>query len=297
MNDFSSVLSRLESLLDRIEPMIPSIPKTVDFKSSSAFRWIKPKQHFKGYLQAISNPASLSFDTLLGIDDKIIVLKNNTQQFISGYPANNVLLTGSRGTGKSSLIKATLSEFKDQGLKMIEIDRDDLNDLSELLIILQNEPYYFIIYCDDLSFESSDVSYKSLKALLDGSLMEPPKNILFYATSNRRHLIPEYMSENQSTTMGKNGEIHPNEAIEEKISLSERFGLWLTFYAYSQEEYLNIVQHWITIFEPSIKFDQKITFDALQYALLRGSRSGRVAQQFARQFVGEHHLKNTLTQS
>lgn len=292
MKDNSMLTERLLSLIERIEPLIPQTASAVDFEKYSAFRWMPDQKWRPAHLIPIQQFAAVQFTELIGVDEKIATLRQNTEQFLHQLPANNVLLTGSRGTGKSSLIKATLTEFAKDGLKMVEIDRDALTDLNQLISLLSQTPYQFIIFCDDLSFESDDSSYKSLKALLDGSLMNPPDNILFYATSNRRHLLPEYMSDNQSAKMDGKGEIHLGEAIEEKISLSERFGIWLTFYSFSQKEYLDVIQNWIAILDQSIAFTQEIEQEALQFALLRGSRSGRVAMQFAKSCVGAHQLKN-----
>lgn len=292
MKDNSMLTERLLSLLERIEPLIPQTASAVDFEAYSAFRWMPDQKWRPAHLIPIQQFAAVQFTELIGVDEKITTLRQNTEQFLHQLPANNVLLTGSRGTGKSSLIKATLTEFAKDGLKMVEIDRDALTDLNQLISLLSQAPYQFIIFCDDLSFESDDSSYKSLKALLDGSLMNPPDNILFYATSNRRHLLPEYMSDNQSAKMDGNGEIHLGEAIEEKISLSERFGIWLTFYSFSQTEYLNVIKNWMEILDSTIEFTHDIEQEALQFALLRGSRSGRVAMQFAKSCVGAHQLKN-----
>lgn len=292
MADYVELTERLMSLLERIEPLIPKPVKSIDFEQYSAFRWVPAQQWIPAHLSPIQHFAEIHFSNLIGVDEKAEIIRANTQQFIHKLPANNILLTGSRGTGKSSLIKATLTEFAKDGLKMIEIDRDSLSDLNQLISILSQSHHPFIIFCDDLSFEAEDSSYKSLKALLDGSLMTPPDNILFYATSNRRHLLPEYMSDNQNARMDHNNEIHLGEAIEEKISLSERFGIWLTFYSFSQNDYLNIVRNWLAILDSTIEFTDDTEKDALQFALLRGSRSGRVAIQFAKNHVGQHQLQH-----
>lgn len=290
MTDYSDLTERLLSLIERIEPLIPKTISDIDFEKYSAFRWVSSQKWSPAHLTPIENFAEVQFSSLIGVDEKITVIQQNTEQFLHKLPANNVLLTGSRGTGKSSLIKATLTKFSKDGLKMVEIDRDSLSELNQLIALLSQSPYPFIIFCDDLSFESEDSSYKSLKALLDGSLMNPPDNILFYATSNRRHLLPEYMKDNQTAKMDANNEIHLGEAIEEKISLSERFGIWLTFYSFSQNEYLNIIQSWLSILDASIEYTAETQQDALQFALLRGSRSGRVAMQFAKSHAGAHQL-------
>lgn len=283
---------RLLSLIALIEPLIPKVPPSVDFSECAAFRWVRADHWIPAHLQPIPRFAAIDYQNLVGVEDKIECLRQNTLQFLHGLPANNVLLTGARGTGKSSLIKATLTEFADQGLKMVEIDRDALDDLQKLLTLLSESKERFIIFCDDLSFEANDAAYKSLKALLDGSLMNPPENILFYATSNRRHLLPEYMKDNEQAQHDHNGEVHLGDAIEEKISLSERFGLWLTFYSFSQKDYLNVVKNWLTTLDPDCHFTPDAEREALQFALLRGSRSGRVALQFAKSFSGAHQLKN-----
>lgn len=291
MTNSSILTERLLSLIERIEPLIPKTTSSVDFDNYSAFRWIPSQKWHPAHLMPIENFAKVEFSSLIGVDEKISVIEQNTEQFLHKLPANNILLTGARGTGKSSLIKATLTKFAKDGLKMVEIDRDALSELNQLITLLSHSEHKFIIFCDDLSFESEDSSYKSLKALLDGSLMNPPDNILFYATSNRRHLLPEYMKDNQAAKMDENNEIHLGEAIEEKISLSERFGIWLTFYSFSQDEYLNIIRSWLVTLDNTIEYTEKTQQEALQFALLRGSRSGRVAIQFAKSYVGTHQLK------
>lgn len=291
MTNSSILTERLLSLIERIEPLIPKTTSSVDFDNYSAFRWIPSQKWHPAHLMPIENFAKVEFSSLIGVDEKISVIEQNTEQFLHKLPANNILLTGARGTGKSSLIKATLTKFAKNGLKMVEIDRDSLSELNQLITLLSHSEHKFIIFCDDLSFESEDSSYKSLKALLDGSLMNPPDNILFYATSNRRHLLPEYMKDNQAAKMDENNEIHLGEAIEEKISLSERFGIWLTFYSFSQDEYLNIIRSWLVTLDNTIEYTEKTQQEALQFALLRGSRSGRVAIQFAKSYVGTHQLK------
>lgn len=292
MGNNSNLNERLLALIDLIEPLIPKVATSVDFDQYSAFRWMPAQRWSPAHLAPIEQFAAIHYENLVGVEDKISVLQQNTEQFLHGLPANNVLLTGSRGTGKSSLIKATLTAFAKSGLKMIEIDRDALPELNQLISLLSQSSHKFIIFCDDLSFESDDASYKSLKALLDGSLMNPPENILFYATSNRRHLLPEYMQDNLNAKMDeKSGEIHLGEALEEKISLSERFGIWLTFYSFSQKEYLTVVKNWIAILDHNVIFTSEVEQEALQFALLRGSRSGRVAIQFAKSYIGAHQLQ------
>lgn len=289
MDKIIPFLERLTAVLERIEPLLPPSPKSCDFSKYSAFRWVRSHLGPYGYLEGIDNPTQIDFAAIRCSERQIGIIKANTLQFLEGYPANNVLLTGSKGTGKSSLVKACLTEYQDRGLKLIEIDSDDLPALPALFKQIENQPYKFIIFCDDLSFEDNDPSYKSLKAILDGSLISPSHNVLIYATSNRRHLLPEYMHDN-----AKGDEIHTVEAIEEKISLSERFGLWLSFYPFSQKEYLEIVQSWLTRYAPDFDYDEEVKRKALQFSLQRGSRSGRVAEQFVRNHIGEKKLESML---
>jgi len=215
-------------------------------------------------------------------------IERNTRQFVAGQPANNVLLTGARGTGKSSLIKACLNAYAPQGLRLIEVDKADLVDLPDIVEVVAGRPEKFIVFCDDLSFEEGEAGYKALKSILDGSVAASTPNVLIYATSNRRHLLPEYMKENLSYTHTDDGEVHPGEVVEEKISLSERFGLWVSFYPFSQQEYLTIVAQWLSSFGVSAQAIEEARPEALVWALERGSRSGRVAYQFARDYAGRH---------
>ena len=278
------LLSRAEAVLERFEATLAPAPPLPDWKDSIAFRW--RKNSGRGWLQAVRNPHPIRLADLNNIDDQKERITLNTQQFVAGRPANNVLLTGSRGSGKSSLVKAVLNEYSGQGLRLIEVDKDDLIDLPDIVDLLDSRPERIIIYCDDLSFESGETAYKALKSVLDGSISAPPDNVLIYATSNRRHLMPEYFSDNLDTTR-VDDEIHPAEATEEKISLSERFGLWISFYPFSQDNYLNIVNHWLRHFGLSEKTITDCERDALNWALGRGSRSGRVAWQFARDLAGQ----------
>lgn len=278
-----TLIERLHRLLDRVEPLLPGITDT-DF-DALAFRWHPPNR-----LQPIRQPHLMAPDDLLGVDAQKQALLTNTAQFVRGLPANNALLWGSRGTGKSSLIKAVLKVFHDRGLRLIEVDKHDLAGLPEIVERIEGRNERFLIYCDDLSFEAEDPSYKTLKAMLDGSLSAPPDNLLIYATSNRRHLLPEYQSENQAARI-VDGELHHGEAVEEKISLSERFGLWLSFYPFSQEQYLEIVVHWLHRLGARIDDGEPLRLEALRFARARGSRSGRVAWQFARDFAGRQGLQ------
>ena len=277
------LLTRAEAVLGRFEATLAPVPSLPDWKAAVAFRW--RKNQGRGWLQAVSRPHPIALADLNNIDEQKTKIVANTRQFVAGGQANNVLLTGARGCGKSSLVKAVLNEFSAQGLRLIEVDKDDLVDLPDIVDLLVGRPERFIIFCDDLSFEAGETAYKALKSVLDGSIAAPPDNVLIYATSNRRHLMPEYFSENLETHR-VDDEIHPGEAIEEKISLSERFGLWISFYPFSQDDYLAITRHWLRHFGvPETRFPE-LEREALNWALGRGSRSGRVAWQFARDLAG-----------
>ena len=279
-SDWSRLVERLEQFLSRVERLLPPDPQGVDWKAS-AFRWRKRAQG--GYLEAVRHPHAIRFSDLRDIDEQKKRLRENTQQFVEGRPANNVLLTGARGTGKSSLVKAALNEFSKKGLRLIEVDKRDLVDLPDIVDLIADRRERFVVFCDDLSFEASDAGYKSLKVALDGTIAGSAENLLIYATSNRRHLMPEFMEENLEAKH-KDGEIHPGETTEEKISLSERFGLWLSFYPFDQEQYLDIADHWVGALGG--KPTDASRRAALLWALERGFRSGRVAWQFARDWVG-----------
>ncbi|MFM8151786.1 MAG: ATP-binding protein [Polynucleobacter victoriensis] len=276
-------------MLQRLDEWMPRQLTEDDWKSSVAFRWRRKDTLFGklGYLQAVKHTSNISFDDLQHIDRQKDQIYSNTKHFVDGKPANNVLLTGARGTGKSSLIKASLNEFSGKGLRLVEVDKEHLTDLGDLTDILANRPERFIIFCDDLSFEDGESGYKSLKSALDGSVAAQVDNILIYATSNRRHLLPEYMKDNESYRHTSDGEIHPGEVVEEKISLSERFGLWISFYPPKQDEYLDMVAHWLKHFGLTNQKIDAAKPEALIWALERGSRSGRVAWQFARHWAGQ----------
>ena len=285
----SNQLDRLDRLLQRLDEWMPKQLTEDDWKSSVAFRWRRKDTLFGklGYLQAVKHTSNISFGDLQHIDRQKDQIYSNTKHFVEGKPANNVLLTGARGTGKSSLIKASLNEFATQGLRLVEVDKEHLTDLGDLTDLLANRPERFIIFCDDLSFEDGESGYKSLKSALDGSVAAQVDNILIYATSNRRHLLPEYMKDNESYRHTSDGEIHPGEVVEEKISLSERFGLWISFYPPKQDEYLDMVVHWLKHFGLTSQKIDAAKPEALIWALERGSRSGRVAWQFARHWAGQ----------
>lgn len=283
MNDIGKILRRVELLMDRLESILPAPPVEPDWRASVAFRW--RKEGGRGHLQPVRHPHAIRLSDLRDIDRQKALVDANTRQFVEGRPANNVLLTGARGTGKSSLIKACLNKYAARGLRLIEVDKADLVDLPDIADRIDGRGERFIIFCDDLSFDSSETAYKALKAILDGSVAAPPENVLIYATSNRRHLMPEYMQENLETKY-LGDEIHPGETVEEKISLSERFGLWVSFYPFDQDAYLDIVAYWLKEFGDDAGLIGGAREEALQWALLRGSRSGRVAWQFARDRAG-----------
>jgi predicted AAA+ superfamily ATPase len=276
-------ISRAERLMERLELLLPTPAAATDWKRAVAWRW--RKRGSKGFLQPVGQPHRIRLQDLRGIDEQKRMVEQNTRQFVLGLPANNVLLTGARGTGKSSLVKALLNKYSARGLRLIEVEKHDLIDLSDIVDEVCARPERFILYCDDLSFEADDPGYKALKVVLDGSIAAASDNVLIYATSNRRHLMPEYMHENlEYRHVGE--EIHPGETVEEKISLSERFGLWVSFYSFDQDEYLAIASHWVKHFAHDAVIDEDLRKEALQWALSRGSRSGRVAWQFARDYAG-----------
>lgn len=288
MNEqFECLMARVESLMTRIESILPQPLSAPDWNASVAYRYRK-RSAGHGSLEPVKHLAAMRLADLREIDDQKEKILRNTEQFVSGKPANNVLLTGSRGTGKSSLIKACLNEYAARGLRLIEVDKTDLTDLPDIVDVVSGLPEKFIIFSDDLSFEEGEPGYKALKSILDGSIAAATPNVLIYATSNRRHLLPEYMTENLTYTHTEGGEVHPGEVVEEKISLSERFGLWVSFYPFSQDEYLAIVAQWLSSFDVSAQAIVAARPASLVWALERGSRSGRVAYQFARDYAGQH---------
>jgi uncharacterized protein len=283
------VSKELEKILERLDQVLPPPPAQPDWKASIAFRWRSSgRRGAAGWLQPVRQVHRIRLSDLRGIDKQIERVEQNTRQFLDGKPANNVLLTGARGTGKSSIVKGLLNKYARQGLRLIEVEKNDLIDLPTIVDQVAPRPERFLLFCDDLSFHGAEEGYIALKVALDGSISTTSENLLIYATSNRRHLMPEYMAENLETKY-VGDEIHPGETVEEKISLSERFGLWVTFYPFDQDEYLEIVGQWLKSFDCAI--NEKSKEEALQWALQRGSRSGRVAYQFARDWAGRRARK------
>jgi hypothetical protein len=280
----------LDRILERLDQLLPPPPAATDWKASTAFRWRASGRRGSaaaaGWLQPVRHVHRIRLADLRGIDKQIERVEQNTRQFIEGRPANNVLLTGARGTGKSSIVKGLLNKYARQGLRLIEVEKSDLVDLPAIVDQVAGRPERFLLFCDDLTFHGAEEGYIALKVALDGSISTTSENLLIYATSNRRHLMPEYMAENLETKY-VGDEIHPGETVEEKISLSERFGLWVSFYPFDQDEYLEIVQQWLKSFGVAV-LQEKAKEEALQWAMQRGSRSGRVAYQFARDWAGRH---------
>ena len=273
-------LKQAASVLNRLDALLPPEAAEPDWQAL-AYRWQSVGR--RGVLESLPHPHTFALSRLAAVDTQMQRLVRNTEQFLEGRPANNVLMSGARGTGKSSLVKALLHEYAARGLRLIEVDKTDLVSLPSLLTLLEKRPEKFIVFCDDLSFESGEDTYKALKTALDGGLSQRCDNVLVYATSNRRHLMPEYMDENQATT-GIRGEVQPKEAVEEKVSLSDRFGLWLSFYPFDQNDYLQAVENWLADF--GLPLDDTARHAALNWSLMRGSRSGRIAWQFACDWAG-----------
>ena len=285
MSDFkvktiNTFFKRAVSVLERLDAWLPQ-PLQEPNWAAVAFRWQQVGQ--QGILQALPTPHTFPLSRLAAVDNQMKQLVRNTEQFLAGRPANNALLSGARGTGKSSLVKALLHEYAEQGLRLIEVDKQDLASLPSLLKLLQGRAEKFIVFCDDLSFEHGDDGYKALKTALDGGLSVRADNVIVYATSNRRHLLPEYFADNTGHT-GDKGEVHPQEAVEEKVSLSDRFGLWLSFYPFDQIAYLQAVENWLQAAD--VVYDDIARKAALNWSLSRGGRSGRVAWQFVCDWVG-----------
>jgi predicted AAA+ superfamily ATPase len=286
MNDLlTQFLARAELFMARVEASLPHGLSEPDWGASIAFRY-RRRSSGQGIISPVHHVGAMRLDDLKEIDPQKEKIRRNTEQFVSGATANNVLLTGARGTGKSSLIRACLHTYAAQGLRLIEVDKSDLVDLPDIVELVAARPEKFIVFCDDLSFDEGEPGYKALKSVLDGSVAAATANVLIYATSNRRHLLPEYMSENLTYTHTEDGEVHPGEVVEEKISLSERFGLWVSFYPFSQDEYLHIAAQWLQVLGVNASEIEGARAEALLWALERGSRSGRVAYQFARDFAG-----------
>mgnify|MGYP001552240108 CR=1 FL=1 len=283
--DLSTLIQRAERVLAQLEAWLPPAPPETDW-SAHAFRWRKRSN--RGWLDAVKHVSLINLDDLQHVERQKGIIDRNTQHFLQKKPANNVLMTGARGTGKSSLVKAMLAAYGPRGLRLIEVDKADMGDLGDIVDLIGQRSERFIIFCDDLSFEEGEAGYKALKSVLDGSISSSGDNVLIYATSNRRHLMPEYMSENLSAQHQSDGEIHPGETVEEKISLSERFGLWLSFYPFKQDDYLDIVYYWLKELGCTSADIEASRTEALQWALERGSRSGRVARQFARDWSARH---------
>ena len=284
--DIADLVARATRVLAQLEAWLPPAPPPVNW-NARAYRWRK-RGASHGWLDAIAHVSLINTADLQHIDRQKGIIERNTLHFLEGKPANNVLMTGARGTGKSSLVKAMLAMFGDRGLRLIEVDKADMSDLPDIVDLVAGRPEKFIVFCDDLSFEEGEAGYKALKSVLDGSAASTGNNVLIYATSNRRHLMPEYMSENLQAQHQADGEIHPGETVEEKISLSERFGLWLSVYPFRQDDYLDIVYHWLRTLGCAESVVAESRTEALQWALERGSRSGRVAWQFARDWAARN---------
>lgn len=290
MNDLplQQILEQLTRIANSLEQAFPPPINNAIQNNIIAYLW--EHRFLNGVEQPvlipIEEPNLINFDDLKNIDRQKELIEQNTRQFVEGLPANNVLLTGARGTGKSSLIKACLNEFYNQGLRLIEVDKEHLMDLPQIVSLTRGRPERFIIFCDDISFEEGETGYKGLKTVLDGSIAGKSDNTLIYATSNRKHLMPERIDDNLSYRTDQNGEIHPGEVIEEKVSLSERFGLWISVYSFTQEQYLAAVKQWLTVYGIEMDDNEAIIKESIRWATYRGSRSGRIAAQFAKDYAG-----------
>ena len=287
------VVAQLERVLGSVEMLLPRAVKPVDWSRCYAANW--RRHSFSGYLEPVKVTDTTTLDELLGVDEQKEVMLHNTRQFLSGLPANNALLWGSRGTGKSSLVKALLNKFAPQGLRVVQVEKEDLIYLSDIFTSVENEPYRFILLCDDLTFEVGELSYKMLKSALDGSVYSAPENVLIYVTSNRRHLLPEYETDHLG---GKfvNGELQQSEAMEEKVSLSDRFGLWIPFYAFSQDRYLDAVRLSVERESRQRKVDipwtNELEQSAIKWSHEKSKRCGRTAYQFSKHWVGRYLLNS-----
>lgn len=291
--ELTQFLDKATDVLQRLKPLLPAVVQPIDWQQHLAARWVRTQQ--QGSLRPIHVQNRLTLADLLGVERQREQLVLNTRQFLQGLPCNHALMWGARGTGKSSLVRAILAEYADQGLRLVEVERQDLIDLPLIVESLRGRSERFIVFCDDLSFDEGETDFRQLKSTLDGSLEQAPDNVVLYATSNRRHLMPEYQSDNQSSQRSDTGELHPSEAIEDKIALSDRFGLWLSFYSFSQEHYLDVVCHWLERYAAQLaeqgrtlvwERDAEFEKAAIRWATARGNRNGRCAEQFARHWVG-----------
>ncbi|NLC09077.1 MAG: ATP-binding protein [Gammaproteobacteria bacterium] len=292
-DSLAQFLAKAIEVLERIEPWLPETVENVDWQQHWAARWVRTQR--QGYLRPIAVHSQLKLADLLGIEHQQRQLVENSQQFLQGLPCNHALMWGARGTGKSSLVRAILAEYAAFGLRLIEVERSNLVDLPLIVEALRGRPERFIIFCDDLSFDAGEADFRQLKSILDGSLEQAPENVVLYVTSNRRHLLPEHQSDNQNWQRSESGELHPSEAVEDKIALSDRFGLWLSFYSFSQEHYLDVVCHWVDHYARALKLvwqrDEAFEKAAIRWATARGNRNGRCAEQFAKHWVGQLGLQ------
>lgn len=289
------VVAQLERVLSSVEMLLPKAVAAIDWEHCRAANW--RRHSFSGYLEPVRVTDTTTLTELLGVEEQKEIMVSNTRQFLAGLPANNALLWGSRGSGKSSIVKALLNEFAPQGLRFIQVEKEDLIYLSEIFTAVENQPYRFILLCDDLTFEVGELSYKMLKSALDGSVYSAPENVLIYVTSNRRHLLPEYESDHLGGKFVK-GELQQSEAMEEKVSLSDRFGIWVAFYAFSQDRYLDAVRLNVekesAMHNVNIPWSSDIEHDAIQWSHDKSKRCGRTAFQFAKNWVGRYLLTSKV---